>query len=299
MSSRDRSRIAVVGGLSCFAALGLSVLAGGQEQQQSRGKLREPVFRVSKARVDPPQGKKPVNQHALDPALRIARQTLERIHTNVRDYSCTLVKRERIKGKLIDPQYIYTEIRNRKVVNGQLQVPFGVYMRFLKPANIKGREVIYVEGRNNNKLVAHEAGVLGIVPPVWLRPNGPIAMRGQLYPITDVGLENLVLKLIEKGERDKALGGQCEVQFIEGAKINGRGCTVLQVTHPDRAQHFDFHIARIFLDDALQLPVRYAAYSWPTVEGGKPPLLEEYTYLNLKLNLGLKDDDFDHTKKFN
>jgi len=297
MSWTTRLHFAVVGGLACFAALSLTLLASGQEPRRSRAKLREPVHRIAKARIEP-KGNTPVDLHPLDPALRLARETLELIQTKVIDYSCILVKRERIKGRLLNSEYMFTEIRNRKVHNGQITTPFSVYMRFVKPDSVKGREVIYVEGRNKNKLVAHEGvGALQFVPPVWIQPNGPIAMRGQLYPITDVGIESLVLKLIEKGERDRRQG-KCDVQFIKGAKINGRLCTVLQVTHPVPRPQLDFHIARIFIDDENKLPVRYAAYSWPEKEGGKPQLLEEYTYLNLKLNLNLTDEDFNHTKKF-
>lgn len=48
------------------------------------------------------------------------------------------------------------------------------------------------------------------------------------------------------------------------------------------------------------MPVRYAAYSWPSRPGGGPELIEEYTYLNLKLNPGLTDQDFDyHNPEYN
>ncbi len=43
----------------------------------------------------------------------------------------------------------------------------------------------------------------------------------------------------------------------------------------------------------LNVPIRYESYDWPTEKGGEPILVEEYTYLNLKLNNGLTDLDFD------
>ena len=45
------------------------------------------------------------------------------------------------------------------------------------------------------------------------------------------------------------------------------------------------------------MPIRYAAYGFPPKEGEELPVIEEYTYLNLKLNVGLTDADFDHTNK--
>ena len=34
-------------------------------------------------------------------------------------------------------------------------------------------------------------------------------------------------------------------------------------------------------------------YSWPREKGGPPRLIEEYTFLNLEVNPGLSDSDFD------
>ena len=136
---------------------------------------------------------------------------------------------------------------------------------------------------------------------VWLKPDGVLAMQGQRYPITDIGIENLVDKLIERATREKMsdpTGETTQVRFIEGAKINGRSCLVIEVMHPVQKPCYDFYLARVFIDDQLQVPVRYAAYTWPTTPGGKPQLEEAYTYLDLRLNVGLQANDFDHTKKF-
>ncbi len=250
-------------------------------------RFTEPVFRVANAPLPATTPK-----HPLDPAIDFAREGLVRIRRDVRDYTTTIIKRERIKGTLGDYEYMFAKVRNRQVVDGKVTVPFSVYLNFVKPEAVKGREVVWVEGANNGKLKAHEGGgFLGKLPSVWLDPYGHIAMRGQLYPICDIGLENLVAKLIEKGERDK-VHDEVEVDFIKGAKINGRQCTLLQVKHPVMRDHFDFHLAQIFIDDEMQLPVRYVAYHWPTKEGAAPPVLEEYTYVNIKTNVGLTDEDF-------
>jgi negative regulator of sigma E activity len=81
---------------------------------------------------------------------------------------------------------------------------------------------------------------------------------------------------------------------ISGVRIDDRVCRMIEFTHPEQRDHYRYHIARIFVDEQLDLPIRHASYDWPDEEGGKPKLLEEYTYLNLKLNVGLTDWDFDH-----
>ncbi len=278
---------------------GAWVPAWAEPPQQSREQLTEPVYRVSKADVDSTGGLRP---HPLDPALALAHDGLRNIRENVRDYRCTMVKRERIGTTLHDYEYMFAKIRNEQVTNGQVTVPFSVYLYFRKPEDMKGREVIYVRGQNNGKMIAHERrdSFKGKFGSVWLRPDGSMAMQGNRYPITEIGLETLVVRLIEKGTRDKQNGTpeECVVEFRKGAKINGRVCTMLEVKHPQPRDYYDFYVAQIFIDDELNVPLRYAAYTWPAQPGaepGKEELIEEYTYLQLELNVGLTDKDFDPT----
>lgn len=231
------------------------------------------------------------NDHPLDPALHIARRGLDKIRTEIGDYTGYIVKRERINGRLTGKETMFFKIRNRHRTEDGTAVPFSIYMRFVDPEPVKGREVIWVEGRNDNKLVAHDVGWKALFR-ANLDPEGRMAMSGQRYPIYEAGIENLVVKLIEKAERDRA-AGDCKVDYYQGAEINGRKCTVIQVTHPEKRDPYDFHLAQVYVDDELQIPIRYAAYSWPRKQGGSPVLEEEYTYLDLKLNVGLDDRDFD------
>jgi hypothetical protein len=255
--------------------------------------LKEPIYRVSKAEGGLASGG---DQHPLDPALDMAREFLVRSQRDITDYTCTMIKRERIKGTLTPYEYVHAKIRNRKMEGEQLKVPLSVYLYFLKPDDVKGREVIWVEAKNNGKMRAHESRdtIKGkLLPSVWLDPLGPIAMHNQLHPIMDIGIENLIEKLIEKGEKDRA-HGECEVEWVKGVKLNGQMCTVLNVRHPIQRPHFEFHIAQIFIHDELQVPVRYAAYHWPTDSKDKTgPVIEEYTHVDIKVNVGLTDADFD------
>ncbi len=274
-------------------------------------KTVEPVFRVSKLPANVNEAEKsaieaeiaaeemsapPVARvaeanapHPLDDALEIAFEGLEHMRANIHDYTAVLVKRERVDNQLGEPQYMSLKIRNERDTD-EVSQPFSVYMKFLKPRAQAGREVIWVKGRNANKLLAHEGGLLG-VKTFHLDPDGWLAMKGQRYPIYDAGIENLILKLIEKAERDRA-AGICEVVKRPNANINNRPCTMIEVTHPDRESPYEFYKAQVFIDNELQVPVRYAAYDWPQ-PGQKPELLEEYTYINLNINVGLTDADFD------
>lgn len=278
--------------LTTSTALGSSfALTAAAVAQEPRDKLSEPVARVSKREdLVPQQGGE---AHPLDPALQIAARSLDHIRTSIRDYTAVMVKRELVGGVLGEYEFMGIKVRNRRVQNGQILTPFSVYMTFLRPASVKGREVIYVENQNSGNIVAHEGGMRGrFLPTVNLDPNGMMAMRGQRYPITDMGVENLVIKLIEKGERDRK-SGPCVVEFRQGAKVDKRDCTVVTVKHQHQKPCYDFCEAQIFIDDEMNIPVRYCAYDWPTQAGADKILLEEYTYLQIKTNVGLTDSDFD------
>ena len=222
-------------------------------------------------------------EHPLMPAIRWAREMDAHIEKDIKDYSCTMIKRERIDGKVGEAEYISAKIRHK---------PFSVYMGFLKPESKKGQEAIYVEGANDGNLVAHGVGIKKLIGTVRIKPTSAMAMMDNRYPITEAGFKNLTKRLIEVGENDSKFA-ECEVKFFKNAKINDRIATCIQVEHPVARQNFLFHMARIFIDDELNIPIRYEAYDWPAQKGGKPELLEEYTYLNLKLNVGLTDADFD------
>jgi hypothetical protein len=261
---------------------------GAQAQMSENAAFTHPASvqqQVQQVQPQIQQVQPETKQHPLVPALEMAYKTKKNIDTNLKDYSAIVVKHERIDGVLGDEEKAFIKVREH---------PFSVYMGFISPNAVKGQECMYIAGANNNEMFAHAPpGTLrGKFGTVQISPTSAIAMKDQRYPITELGVANLTKRLIEVGEHDKQYG-ECEVNFFQGAKVNGRECTVIQVTHPVPRRSFIFHMARIYVDDQLDLPIRYEAYDWPDQSGGKPVLLEEYTYMNLKINQGLTDSDFD------
>ena len=53
--------------------------------------------------------------HPLDPALAKAKASLQHIKANVKDYTCTMVKRERINGDLGEQEFMLVKVRQRTV----------------------------------------------------------------------------------------------------------------------------------------------------------------------------------------
>ncbi len=288
--------VAVSGCLACVASHAVAQSAE-LPRRSDRQQLKQPLYRVAEQPAQPPivaantlparpKGDVPPAaqpQHPLEPAIQMAQAAMVNIRNNIQDYSCRMIKRERISGKLADQQFMYLKVRHK---------PFSVYMYFLGPERIRGQEVIYVEGQNNGNLLGHGVGLRKLAGTVPLLPTGAMAMQGQRYPITEIGMLNLTERLVEVANTDKQFG-ECEVKFYRNAKINKRTVTCIQVMHPIPRKNFRFHLARIYVDDEMNLPVRYESYDWPRVPGGRPVLLEEYTYTDIKLNNGFTDFDFD------
>ncbi|NUQ64641.1 MAG: DUF1571 domain-containing protein [Pirellulales bacterium] len=230
--------------------------------------------------------------HPLHPVLKRARDLLERMET-IEDYTCTVVKRERIAGELGDYAWIYLKLRHERPTAGSTEPPLAVYLRFLGPEEVAGREVIYRPDVYGRKMIVRRGGPRFAYVTTSIAPDGDLAMQNSRYPLTEIGLKNMLKRLIEVGEQD-AQRGECEVEYFTGSRIDGRTCTAIRVTHPVRRSYFRYHKAEIFLDDELQVPVRFASYGWPEEEGGEPRLLEEYTFTDVHLNVGLTDRDFDY-----
>jgi hypothetical protein len=220
-------------------------------------------------------------EHPLDPTLRLAQGGLKRLEA-IKDYSGNLIRRERIDGRVSEHQYQFLKVRHE---------PLSVYIYYQGPK--RGSEVIYVEGRNDGQLWAHEVGASAqLVGTVLLDPAGPRARKESRYPVTEAGLLPLVRHMILRAENDKKFG-ECEVKIFPEAKVNGRVCLAVQITHPRQRREFSFHLARIYFDHEWGFPIRYEAYDWPRSTGDEPALIEEYTYSNLKFDQGLTDRDFD------
>ncbi len=215
------------------------------------------------------------------------------LRDSVQDYTCVMVRRERVNGQLGNHEFIFAKVRQRKVHQGQVVVPFAVYLKFLKPASVAGREVLYVEGKYDGEMLARRGGTRFAFVTTRLRPNSDLAMQGNRYPITEFGIENLLRRLIESARKE--LDFQCQVDYLPDARINGRAVDGVVVTHVGPARGTPYYQAKIFVDEEYQVPVHYESYDWPSRDGEEPRLTEQYTYTNLRLNVGLTELDFDES----
>lgn len=228
----------------------------------------------------------------LEEIWDFAQGAYRHICDNIDDYTCLLIKRELVNGEDQGTQFMQVKIRHEKRAGEEVQVPFSVYLRYVKPEKFLGREVLYVAGHNQGDLIARRGGRRNPNLTVQLIPDGPLAMEGNRYPITEIGFQTLAVRLLEVLEQELKYDDGV-VQVFENAKVGERACTHYRLIHNQRRPGLTYHMAEVSMDDELGVPIYYAAYDFPAQEGGKPVLLEQYFYVDVKLNVGLTDRDFE------
>ncbi|MEM6979302.1 MAG: DUF1571 domain-containing protein [Planctomycetota bacterium] len=254
---------------------------------------------------------------AIEEVLALARAALENMTSNVDDYTAVMGKHEQDRnGVLQPPSEMFMKVMTRHR-GGEPGQNLKAYLRFESPENVRGREVIWVEGENNGKLLVREAGLVGAMMTASVDPNGMMAMRGQRYPISELGLTNLITKLIEHGESiqsqlrsdaqtdgDAPTDGNAPtsgnnsqavtVTMSTGLadQVDGQTLIQIQKTQPDGTED-DFSLAEVVIDLERQLVLEFRSFGWAEVESDPPPLIESYQYRDVKCNVGLTDDDFD------
>lgn len=217
--------------------------------------------------------------HPLVPALRVAYAS-RRVMNKVQDYTGLFVKREVVNGKIVTHR-IELKVREE---------PFSVYGKFQDP--YAGRQILYVQGANDNKLLVRETGLKRIAGTVPIDPQSDLAMAENRYPITQLGLTKLLDTIIAQWELEGKYG-EINVEWYPDAKLGTHPCPVIQTSHPYRRRQFKFHKTLLYLDGTTLLPVRVEQYDWPQQPNQPAPQMELYMYSDIRTNVGLKPIDFD------
>jgi hypothetical protein len=231
--------------------------------------------------------------HPLAPILKVASECYQRAQSEVRDYACILVRRERVDGHLGELQYIDLKLRHEQVVRGEVLVPFSVYMKFLGPVDVAGREALYVHGQNNGQIRARRGGRRFSYLTAWVSPDSEVLSKENRYPITDIGIKHLSRRLVQLA-REELGRDSCSVEYADDSKVDERECRCIQVVRPMPGQEQILQSARIFVDKQLGLPIHFESYETRVGDPSSVRLMEQYTYRRIRLNVGFTDADFDY-----
>jgi hypothetical protein len=210
-------------------------------------------------------------------------QEAKRNYTVVKDYTCTLVARERVNGRLQDENIVAMKFR---------QQPYSVYMRWLGPAKIRDQEVAFVLGKNNNKMrVNPVGGIKGLAGWQNVDPNDRRVMEHSRHNIMEAGIGNLIDQMLKHWESDRKQV-KTEIKTAE-FKYQNRLCLRIETIRPDHQAGAYCYRCVLYLDKESKLPIRVEAYDWPRPGGpAEGDLLEMFSYVSLQFNVGLTDNDF-------
>ena len=190
----------------------------------------------------------------------------------VDDYTCHLDKRVRKNGNLYEDLEISVKYKK----------PNHYYFRWNKGIS-KGREVIFVEGKYNDKLVAHPGGLFNIFT-FKLDPEGALAMQKNRHSLRNSGMEQIITLI----KSNYAMANKKDLDVIrlmgEG-NIDGKKVWIVEGHFPEN-QGFYAHKISIFFCQTAKLPLKISIYN------GSDQLVEEYVFRNLKINVGLTENDF-------
>lgn len=221
--------------------------------------------------------------HPLVPALRMAHECHQSL-AEVDDYTSVFVKKELIGRQLLESS-MELKVRHN---------PFGVYLKFIDPH--EGRQVLYVPGRNDNNLLVKETGLAGLVGAISLDPKGSMAMEDNRHPITEIGIKFMLEAVMESWLTQTAVEN-ATVNYYPNARVSGIACKAIEVTFSEPHDQVDFHKRRLYIEAEHNLPIRVENFGFPTQAGGRAPLIEDYLYSNLQINVGLTDRDFDQNNR--
>jgi hypothetical protein len=243
------------------------------------------------ASAPPQQGSAPVQQPArqfavnpMEVPLRLiadAHQSYERIT----DYSCLFIKREVLNRQLQPENLIAMKVRTQ---------PFSVYMHWYSPSNLAGQEVCYVTGRNNGMMRVHSTRLLAPSGFMSMAPNDPRALENSRHTINEAGIGHLIERLAHSWQIENQLN-RTQVQVAE-YEYDKKRCTRVETVHPSSGvRQTQFYRTVVYFDQGTHLPIRIENYDWPRTPGDRTgTLVECYSYAELRLNIGISEQTFNH-----
>jgi hypothetical protein len=208
----------------------------------------------------------------------------------VPDYTATFVKQERVDGVLQDLQTIQLKLR---------QEPFSVYMKWLEGGD-EGRQVLFVQGENDEKLQVRLGGIKSRLPVMFLEPTSATAMQESRHPITEMGLLHLASQVHKYRSRDCSLQRGVHWELLPDQKHFDRDCDCWIVEYDGPEVEPVYRKMITYVDKELALPISVRNFGWPD-EGvetsdatalDEATLIEYYGYTEIRFETRLSDADF-------
>lgn len=228
----------------------------------------------------------PIEQRqAFEQMIIAAKERYETLNRQFGSYACIVTIRETIDGELQDMRRALMIFRAE---------PFSVYLKYITPDDIVGREVIYVEGQYNGRMIVTKGGYRPAFARITkaIKTDSQMAQAESNHSLKELGIASMMKQLLDVAHSTDQFPA-CKIEFFENASIDNRSCTVIQITHEPKSKVFPFYKGQVFIDNQYQVPVRFVCYNWPDAYGNVS-IREEFTYTDIIPNISVTDADFDY-----
>ncbi len=204
-------------------------------------------------------------------------------------YIVRLTRREYLKDKAQPEEILLFKFRKE---------PWSVHFKWLGETK-KGREVVYVKGRYENKihtkLAAGDAPLMPAGARIAVAPDSILARSASRHPITDAGIGHCVeslTALLDAQERgDRRLGALTAIAPQRRPEYPQPVETLERIIPPGAEPELPRGGRRLMcFDPDWQLPLLVVTYD------DKGQEVEYYRYDRLQAPLNLDDDDFNPDK---
>lgn len=152
-----------------------------------------------------------------------------------------------------------------------------------EPKLKSGRKAVYVDGKNDGKLIVKQLFVKKV-----LEPNESIKMKESRHTILEAGLKNMIERLVTSWEKESKLQETNVKYYDQTLDITLTGkkhvydCRVVEADHPFTVRDkYAFQKVIIYFDKKGGLPVKMECYDWPSSASGTARVGERYTYVDV------------------
>lgn len=192
----------------------------------------------------------------------------------VESYSCTFSKQELFQG----------ELKPAEIMDAKFRKPHSVSLVW-RNGILRNRRVIYVPEQNDGKLLVYTGNLPAFRKVFRIPVDAAEVARENHHSITELGVGHLCLRMREQFDAART-AGKLDAKYLGIETVDGRKTWHISRRLEDGGRR-EWNV-----DVELVLPTRVATFD----KDGK--LLETYSYSDIKLNPGLKDEDFDPDKVF-
>lgn len=203
---------------------------------------------------------------------------MEAAYARVQGYTARFVRQEVVGDAL----------REREEALLKFQRPGRIYLRWIA-GSTAGREILFVPGRNDNRMLVREPGFFTGLATIVMAPDSARVLEESRHPVTDIGIGRLIDLILDNARRASAAGDLTVRDQGTAMGPDGPERRVEAVLPRERGKGYYCYRLALAISTGSGLPVRAVIYDW------NDRMVADYAYRELRLNPGLTGADFDAT----